>query len=196
MKQTLPPVSVRARSGLMSRWDLLAILLVAGLLVFLAEASRNLGAPLEKLAASPISLDPGHLPGYAARTTLRMLAALAPVAAVHLHLRHARRPRAGAPSRCWCRCSTSCSRCRSWASSRSRSCSSCRSFPAGCWRRVRRDLRHLHQPGLEHGVQLLPVAAHRADRTARGRGILPALAPGCASGGSRCRSPCRRSSGT
>lgn len=76
MKQTLPPVSVQARGGLVSRWDLLAILLVAGLLVFLAEASRNLGAPLEKLAASPISLDPANLPGYAARTTLRMLVAL------------------------------------------------------------------------------------------------------------------------
>ena len=76
MKQTLPPVSVQARGGLINRWDLLAILLVAGLLVFLAEASRNLGAPLEKLAARPISLDPANLPDYAARTTLRMLAAL------------------------------------------------------------------------------------------------------------------------
>ena len=32
-------------------------------------------------------------------------------------------------------------------------------------RRARRRLRHLHQPGLEHGVQLLPVAAHRAGGT-------------------------------
>ena len=76
MTQGLPPVSVRARRTLLSRWDLLAILLVVGILVFMAGASRNLGAPLERLAASPISLDPARLPEYAARTTLRMLAAL------------------------------------------------------------------------------------------------------------------------
>ena len=34
--------------------------------------------------------------------------------------------------------------------------------------RIRRRLRDLHQPGLEHDVQLLPVAAHRAGRSGRG----------------------------
>ena len=47
----------------------------------------------------------------------------------------------------------------------------------GAGRRVRRDLRDLHQPGLEHGLQLLPVAAHRSDRT-RGGVAQFRLAPG------------------
>ena len=34
-------------------------------------------------------------------------------------------------------------------------------------RRTRRDLRDLHQPGLEHGVHLLSVAAHGAARPRR-----------------------------
>lgn len=76
MSEFPPPVSVRSSRAILSRWDVLAILLVAGLLVFFAEASRNLGAPLATLAATPVSLDPAHLPGYAARTALRMLAAL------------------------------------------------------------------------------------------------------------------------
>ena len=41
-------------------------------------------------------------------------------------------PRTSAPNACWCRCSTSCSRCRSSASSRSPWCSSCRWRPAAC----------------------------------------------------------------
>ena len=42
--------------------------------------------------------------------------------------------------------------------------------------RIRGDLRHLHQPGLEHGVQLLSVAAHRPYRAHRGGGIVSSLA--------------------
>ena len=40
---------------------------------------------------------------------------------------------------------------------------------------ARRHLRHLHQPGLEHGVQLLPVAAHGSARSGRGEPQLPLL---------------------
>ena len=47
-----------------------------GLVAFLGEASRGLLAPLARLEATPLSLDPSHLPEYAARTTLRMFAAL------------------------------------------------------------------------------------------------------------------------
>jgi NitT/TauT family transport system permease protein len=61
---------------LFSRWDILAILLILGLLTFLAEASRNLFAPLAELQRQPPSLDPSNLPEYAARTTLRMLIAM------------------------------------------------------------------------------------------------------------------------
>jgi NitT/TauT family transport system permease protein len=72
----VPTVSVRQGARTLNRWDLLAALLVVGLLVFLAEASRGLTQPLASLEASPASLDPAHLPWYAARTTLRMLAAM------------------------------------------------------------------------------------------------------------------------
>ena len=70
------PVSVAERRLTLSRWDLFAVLLVLGVMVFLAEASRHLLAPLSELKMTPISLDPANLPEYAARTTLRMLAAL------------------------------------------------------------------------------------------------------------------------
>ncbi|HUL81216.1 MAG TPA: ABC transporter permease subunit [Gammaproteobacteria bacterium] len=60
-----------------TRWDALAIVLVIGLVAFLAHTSRGLLQPLAQLEASPLSLDPSHLPEYAARTTLRMLAGLA-----------------------------------------------------------------------------------------------------------------------
>jgi NitT/TauT family transport system permease protein len=60
-----------------TRWDVLAFIVVIGLVVFLGETSRGLFAPLTQLQLSPITLDPWHLPEYAARTTFRMFAALA-----------------------------------------------------------------------------------------------------------------------
>jgi hypothetical protein len=71
------PISAGAWTGLFSRWDVLAFLLILGLLVFLGEASRHLFEPLTALQQQPISLDPRNLPEYAARTTLRMLIAMA-----------------------------------------------------------------------------------------------------------------------
>src|SRR5262245_49419591 len=70
------PISVERRALSFNRWDLVAIMLVVGLLVFAAEASRNLLQPLIELQRTPLSLEPTHLPEYAARTTLRMLLAL------------------------------------------------------------------------------------------------------------------------
>ena len=61
---------------LASRWDVLAFIVVIGLIVFLGETSRGLFAPLSQLGMTPLSLDPVHLPEYAARTTFRMLAGL------------------------------------------------------------------------------------------------------------------------
>jgi NitT/TauT family transport system permease protein len=63
-------------SDVASRWDVLAFIVVIGLIVFLGETSRGLFAPLTQLEVSPLSLDPAHLPEYAARTTFRMFAAL------------------------------------------------------------------------------------------------------------------------
>ena len=70
------PISVGGWTRLFSRWDVLAILLTLGLLVFLGEASRNLFEPLAELQRQPPSLDPRNLPEYAARTTLRILIAM------------------------------------------------------------------------------------------------------------------------
>ncbi|HEY2531475.1 MAG TPA: ABC transporter permease subunit [Xanthobacteraceae bacterium] len=70
------PISVGGWTRFFSRWDVLAVLLILGLLVFLGEASRNLFQPLAELEKQPPSLDPSNLPEYAARTTLRMLIAM------------------------------------------------------------------------------------------------------------------------
>jgi len=71
------PISVGGWARLFTRWDMIAILLILGMLVFLAEASRHLLEPLTVLQRQPVSLDPANLPEYAARTTLRMLIAMA-----------------------------------------------------------------------------------------------------------------------
>jgi NitT/TauT family transport system permease protein len=73
MNRFAPYVFLR---NLASRWDVLAFIVVIGLIVFLGETSRGLFAPLSQLEIAPLSLDPRHLPEYAARTTFRMLAAL------------------------------------------------------------------------------------------------------------------------
>ncbi|GAA0565722.1 ABC transporter permease [Rhizomicrobium electricum] len=57
-------------------WDVLAVLIVFGTIVLLAEASRELLAPLTTATAKTIALDPSNLPHYAFRTALRMLAAM------------------------------------------------------------------------------------------------------------------------
>ncbi len=74
--RVIVPISVGGWTRLFSRWDLLAVLLILGLLVFLGEASRHLLEPLAELEKQPPSLDPRFLPEYAARTTLRMLVAM------------------------------------------------------------------------------------------------------------------------
>src|SRR5208282_2405527 len=75
--RVIVPISVGGWARLFTRWDALAVLLILGLLVFLGEASRHLFEPLTALQNAPISLDPANLPEYAARTTLRMLIAMA-----------------------------------------------------------------------------------------------------------------------
>lgn len=58
-------------------WDLVAVLLVLGGLVLLAQGSRGLMQPLPGPGVVVIDLDPAALPEYALRTSLRMLAAMA-----------------------------------------------------------------------------------------------------------------------
>jgi len=57
-------------------WDGVAALLVLGLMVFLAQASRDFMQPLVESGYDVISLDPSALPEYALRTSLRMLLAM------------------------------------------------------------------------------------------------------------------------
>jgi NitT/TauT family transport system permease protein len=76
MKRAFEIASVGRPGGGLMFWDVIVALLVLGALVFLAEASRGLVQPLPEPGVSPITLDPAALPGYAARTTLRMLAAM------------------------------------------------------------------------------------------------------------------------
>src|SRR5258705_10605137 len=73
MKRFAPYVFLR---DFASRWDVLAFIGVIGLIAFLGETSRGRREPMAELTAPPLSLDPIHLPQYAARTTFRMLAAL------------------------------------------------------------------------------------------------------------------------
>jgi len=72
----LPPVSIEARRLLPSRWDLLAAVLVLGFLVAFADVSRFLVHPLSSISGNYLKLNPIDLPGYALRTSLRMLIAL------------------------------------------------------------------------------------------------------------------------
>jgi NitT/TauT family transport system permease protein len=74
--RVIVPISVGGWVRLFTRWDVVAVLLILGMLVFLAEASRHLFEPLTELQQQPPSLDPRNLPEYAARTTLRMLIAM------------------------------------------------------------------------------------------------------------------------
>ncbi|MBS0242743.1 MAG: ABC transporter permease subunit [Proteobacteria bacterium] len=80
MPERSPTWSTSAPGGSYRRgfsvWDLLAGAIVLGVISLLASASRELLAPLALLDLNPVTLDPSALPGYAARTTLRMLAAM------------------------------------------------------------------------------------------------------------------------
>jgi NitT/TauT family transport system permease protein len=58
-----------------TRWDAVALVIVVGVAAFLGAASRGLLAPLPDVGVA-LSLDPSHLPEYAARTTLRMFVAM------------------------------------------------------------------------------------------------------------------------
>ena len=191
MTPSVPPISVGKRRLALSRWDALAVLLVLGLLVFLAETSRGLLQPLASLQTSPLSLDPSHLPGYAARTTLRMLAALG----LSLLFTFTYATLAAKSRRAELLLLPLLDILQSVPILGFISVTVVffMSLAPGPRARggVRGGLRHLHQPGLEHGVQLLPVAADGPDRAARSIAHLPVFAHGCASGASRCRSRCR-----
>ena len=57
-------------------WDIVAFTLVMGLVALMAWGSRQMAVPYMPGEQIPLSLDPSHLPMYALRTVLRMVAAL------------------------------------------------------------------------------------------------------------------------
>ena len=57
-------------------WDGIALPIVIGAILLTGWASRQMSVPYQPGQALPISLDPGMLPAYGARTVLRMLIAL------------------------------------------------------------------------------------------------------------------------
>ncbi|SEI22719.1 ABC transporter permease [Pseudomonas asplenii] len=69
-------IPASTRRLLPNRWDLMALPLVIGFLLLLSIGARETWAPISTLQSQAISLDPGNLPEYAIRTTLRMLAAM------------------------------------------------------------------------------------------------------------------------
>ena len=71
------PSTAMDRASAPNLFDLAALALVIGALVAILYGVKQTNAPLTVLNATPISLDPSHLPEYALRTTIRMLAAMA-----------------------------------------------------------------------------------------------------------------------
>ncbi|MGN6451843.1 MAG: ABC transporter permease, partial [Steroidobacteraceae bacterium] len=70
------PISVLRTRYVPGGWDLLAFVLVFCLFIYMAQAAHGLVGSLAHLEATPISLAPSALVGYAARTALRMLIAM------------------------------------------------------------------------------------------------------------------------
>src|SRR6201996_9573091 len=70
------PISVLKNRFVPGGWDVLAFVLVFAFLIYVAEAAHGLTGSLSGLEATPISLEPMALIGYAARTALRMLIAM------------------------------------------------------------------------------------------------------------------------
>ena len=64
------------KNKLPNLWDIIAFIIVMGLVTLLAWGSRQMAAPYTSGQQILLSLDPIHLPMYALRTVLRMVAAL------------------------------------------------------------------------------------------------------------------------
>ncbi len=75
MPNTLHPTLALGRR-LPNRWDLIAMVAVFGVLTAVAHVARGTLVPLNAPDATTVTLNPAYLPAYAARTTLRMFAAL------------------------------------------------------------------------------------------------------------------------
>ncbi len=161
----LNAIASAGRRALPNQWDLVAFAAILAVLTAIAKSYHGISAPLPAPNESPVSLDYWELPYYALRTTLRMFAALA--ASLVFTFTYAT------------------------LAAKSRRAemvliplldvlqsvpilgflSFTVTFFLGLFpgntlgRGTRGDFRDLHQSGLEHGLFLLPVAAHRTARS-------------------------------
>jgi hypothetical protein len=190
------PLARFLRVGTVPSWaDLVAFVLLAAAAILVVRGAEDMSQSLAVLHTTPVTLDSARLPEYALCTTLRMFLALGASLVFTLRVRRAGRqvPRgrkgAGAAARHPAvgpdpRLPGDHRRALHRAVPRQ---------PAG--RGMRGDLRHLHLAGLEHGLQPLPVAAHRARPSCEAARVFSCRA-GSASGGWSCRSPCPACCGT
>jgi NitT/TauT family transport system permease protein len=76
MRLQSPGQIARAVLGAPNLWDMVVFPLVLATLFAVAWGTHQMAAPYQLGEVIPISLAPGHLPEYALRTTLRMVAAM------------------------------------------------------------------------------------------------------------------------
>jgi NitT/TauT family transport system permease protein len=65
-----------ARALVPNRWDIVALLVIMGGLAMASVGLHQAQVPLETIQQATVTLDPSSLPGYALRSTLRMLGAM------------------------------------------------------------------------------------------------------------------------
>ncbi len=68
--------------------DLIAIVIAVGAIAILGEASRGLLAPLARLEATPLSLDPAHLAVLCGAHDAAYVRGARPFLTIHFHVRH------------------------------------------------------------------------------------------------------------
>eukprot|EP01037_Dinobryon_pediforme_P015491 gene15491-15635_t len=76
MNLKLPDFPALHRKSLPNVWDAIALAIIIGLFVAIANGASGVTVPLKALDATPIDLGYANLPYYAMRTVLRMFAAL------------------------------------------------------------------------------------------------------------------------
>ena len=131
--RVIVPISVGGWARLFTRWDVLAVLLILGLLVFLGGSEPHLVRAAIRSAAnsrrrSTRAICPNMPRARRCACLSRWCCRCCSLSPMRLSPRRISRPNG-----CWSRCSIFCSRCRSSASFRSPSCSSWRWRQDACW---------------------------------------------------------------
>jgi hypothetical protein len=140
--------------------DVAALAPIVAVILAVGAGARQMLAPFAAAQPPEISLAPAALPNYALRTILRMLLALG-ISFVFTFTYGTWRT-AVAPKWCSFRSSTCSSPCQCLATFHSPRCSSFPSRQTGRWGPNCSDLRYLHEPSLEYGIQFFPIAAHHS----------------------------------